>query len=167
MLYTWTSPYPAPKVTGVTEGTLKVPTLVSSDWRPAKTDRGSRFISVQTESGGYAELDVNSTVIATPYGNSSVSVNERLPLTELRSAYVRLRSFGTTTSTDANCQCSGGLAPVTISLNVGLPSGVTVTVEQLQELLGIAVSALSEAVTTGTVVPLSAASEVSRGAINL
>jgi hypothetical protein len=165
-MFNWTNPYTPPEKAGVTAGTINVPTFVPSDWRLTKRDAasGNRYICSNTETGGYAELDINQTNVANIYGNSNVAANEQLSLLSGRSAYVRLRLFGP--AADETCDCMSGLAPVSVSMNVTLPTGVTITDGNIQDIVGVVCSVFSEAITSGTVVPMSDAVEMSLGAIN-
>lgn len=165
LMFSWTNPYTPPEKAGVTEGTISVPTFVPSDWRLTKRDTaGNRYLCYNTETGGYAELDINQNNIANIYGNSSVAANEQLPLISGRSAYVRLRLFGP--ASDAECNCISGLAPVSVAVNVTLPTGVSVTTENIQDIFGVVCSVFSEPQSEGTVVPFDDAAEMSMGAIN-
>lgn len=164
---TWITPYATPSVTGVTAGTISVPTLIPQDWALAKSEVGkNRYISANAN-GGYIELDVASSTVSTPYGQSKVAANEAIVGLVGQSAYIRVRAFGSVQSACEGDCTDGQLAPVSVAINVTTPSGVTITNEQLQELVGIAVSGLSDVVTEGTVVPLSHVPEIALGAINI
>lgn len=165
MSKTWTNPYPAPVVTGVTEGTLKVPTIKTQDWNLLTQVPGrNRYISVTDN--GYAELEIAASTVSSPYGNSKVAPNEAIPGLVGQSAYVRLRCFGAVN--DPDCQCmDDALAPVSVSVNVTIPSGITITDSDIASIAGVALSALSTAITSGTVVPFNNAKDIALGAINL
>lgn len=165
-MFNWINPYSSPESAEVTAGTITVPTFVPSHWRLTKRDAasGNRYICTDPETGGYAELDINQTNVANIYGNSNVAANEQLSLVSGRSAYVRLRLFGSATSTD--CECISGVAPVSVSMNVTLPTGVTITDDDIQDIVGVVCSVFSEPITSGTVVPMSDAVEMTFGAIN-
>lgn len=167
-ILSWTPAYTASNPTGVTSGTITVPTLKPADWtiKSHSADR-SEYINRNAD-GGYTELQIASTNVSNPYGASKVAQNEQIPGLASRSAYVRLREFGLASApADSACCPIGGLAGVTCSVNITLPSGVNVTTKQMQDLLGIAISALSSAITTGTVIPLSNVDEVVLGATDI
>lgn len=165
MSKTWNNPYPAPTKAGVTEGTLKVPTLIPQDWNLITQVPGrNRYIA--TSSNGYAELEIASSAVSSPYGNSKVAPNQAIIGLVGQSAYVRLRMFGTVTDPECTCK-DDAVAPVSVSINVTIPSGIAISNSELQSIAGVALSALSNAVTSGTVVPLDNASDVALGAINL
>lgn len=167
-MMSWTPAYTASNPTGVTSGTITVPTLKPADWtiKSHSADR-SEYINRNAD-GGYTELQIASTNVSNPYGSSKVAQNEQIPGLAARSAYVRLREFGVASvPAEATCCAPSGLAGVTCSINMSLPSGVTITTQQMQDLLGIAISALSAAITNGTVVPLSNVDEIVLGATDI
>lgn len=166
---TWTPAYTASNPTGVTSGTITVPTLLPSDWTvKSHTSDRSEYIN-RNANGGYSELQISTANITNPYGNSRVALNEQIPGLATRSAYVRLRQFGVASEDSASSACCsvGGLAGVTCSLNFAIPTGVTITTKQMQDMLGIVISTMSSAITSGTVVPLSNVDEIVLGAVDI
>lgn len=163
-MLSWTNPYSPPTIAGVTAGTLSVPTFVPSDWRLTKRDAAGNKYVHYNENGGFAELEVNQTVVNNIYGNSGVAANEQVALLQGRSAYARLRLFGP--ASDAKCECMSGLAPISVAMNITVPTGTTVTTANIQDIAGVLVSVFSDAITSGTVVPFDDALDMSMGAIN-
>lgn len=159
--------YTPPSIAGVTNGTISVPPFKGQDWRlKDRNADGNKYVYFNNENGGQAELEIRSSVVSNIYGNSGVLANQQLPLLQGKSAYVRLRCFGPVEQ-DPECGCTTGLAPVSASVNVTFPSGVNVTLENIQDILSVAISALSVVDTDNNeVIPLGDSLAIANGAVN-
>lgn len=163
-MFSWTNPYTPPEMAGVTAGTVSVPPFRPLDWRlTSRTANGNKYVCYNP-AGGIAELEVNQTNVSNIYGNSNVAANEQLPLLSGRSAYVRLRMFGFAEEID--CDSMSGLAPLSVSVNVTVPTGCQITTKNIQDVLSVALSAFSEPDISGQVEPMSDTMEMAMGAIN-
>jgi hypothetical protein len=167
-MLTWTNPISA-QMTTEGSGAIQVPIINPGAWALQKMGEGRNKYICANVQGGYAELEIASSTVGAPYGQSKVAANETIPGLVGNSAYIRLRAFGQAEAKDS-VDLPGlveGLAPVSVSVNVTVPSGVTVTTQQMQELAGAAISALSTVDGEGIVVPFSNVPEVALGAVNL
>jgi hypothetical protein len=161
-MFEWQNPY-SPSTEAGQAGTMKVPSFILSDWRLVKNDAtGVRYVHLG-EDPGYAELDLNSTTVNNLYGNSSVAGNEQLTLLKGRSVYARLRLFGLA----VDPQGPNGLAPISVSMNITVPTGVVLLENDLQEIVETLLSAFSTPTRSADeeVKPLSDVMEMSRGAL--
>lgn len=165
-MYTWTTPYASPTVSGVTKGTISVPTLIPGDW--SVTNRGIgevTYISTVNGAGGLihpAELYMRVSNPNDLYKDSKVPLAEQIAGLKGRTVYTRLRLFGTAVDSESNLDFS---VPLTVSTTVTVPVGVNTSVANYNDALAVAISALSNAVTSGTVAPLSRVDAFAGGAV--
>lgn len=174
-MYIWTPGYTQSTPAGTTDGTLKIPTLKPSDFHLIEEKAGETIYRATSSDGSLGavfgtELHVSCSEVSNPYNAltkaSKTPVNMRIPGLSSRNAYVRVVAAGTATD-EGGGTLPAAIAPVTCSVNIGIPMGVNLSTEQLREQLALAVAALSNVVTTGTVSVLSDAVPVSIGAVNI
>lgn len=161
----WVNVYAPPEKAGVTPGTLTVPPFVNSDWKLTnRSTNGNKYVCYNKDGYGYAELEINNNTVSNLYGNSAVAANEQLPLVTGRSAYCRLRVFGV--ARDEAEQADVGLAPLSVAMNVTLPTGLALATDDIQDVASVVISALSTVV-DNTVEPYGGTLDVSLGAVNI
>lgn len=162
-MFEWTNPYAPSEEEAAQAGTISVPPFILSDWRLVKNDAtGVRYVHLD-ENLGYAELDLNSNTVNNLYGNSSVAGNEQLTLLKGRSVYARLRLFGLA----VDPQGPNGLAPISVSMNITIPTGVALMENDLQEVVQTLLSAFAtpQHNSDEACKPFSDVLEMSRGAL--
>lgn len=175
-MYIWTPGYVQSTPAGTTDGTLTIPTLKPSDFHLVEEKAGETIYRASSADGSLGavfgtELHVSCSEVNNPYNAltkaSKTPANMRIPGLSSRNAYVRVVAAGSATDEDEPGILPDAVAPVTCSVNLGIPMGVQVTTEQLKAQLALAVAALSNIVTSGTVSALSDAVPISIGAVNI
>lgn len=173
MVYTnWTMPYAAPSVSGVTAGTLSVPTLNPQDWNILKRQTGlvtyRTIADTSTNLIKGAELSIGTSLLVEPYktGNGNtrpVPLSAQIPGLQSQKVYCRISQYG---------ECKDALnnvyiAPVRMSITLEVPVGVDTTDANYKEMASLVISALSDAVTSGTVQIMSHVPDIAGGSIEI
>lgn len=174
-MYIWTPGYTQSTPAGTTDGTLTIPTLKPSDFHLVEEKVGETIYRATSQDGSIGaicgtELHVSCSEVSNPYNAltkaSKTPANMRVPGLTSRNAYVRVVAAGSVRDEGTDI-LPDAVAPITCSVNLGIPMGVSITTEQLKAQLALAVAALSNIVTTGTVSALSDAVPISIGAVNI
>lgn len=174
-MYIWTPGYTQSTPAGTTDGTLTIPTLKPSDFHLIEEKVGETIYRATSQDGSIGaicgtELHVSCSEVSNPYNAltkaSKTPANMRVPGLTSRNAYVRVVATGSVIDESTGI-LPDAVAPITCSVNLGIPMGVSITTEQLKAQLALAVAALSNIITTGTVSALSDAVPISIGAVNI
>lgn len=169
---TWTPSYTAPTVSGVTGGAITVPTFKPADWSLIGDDVNSATYRTNiVDTTGLitgTELTVKCSTISNPYAadkQRSIPLSNQAVGLVSRKVYAKLTDYGAATVTgDTDSTCS---IPLRISMAIEVPFGVAITDSVLKDQTALVISALSNALTAGTVVPMSHVSAIAGGAVRI
>lgn len=168
----WTPSYTAPTVSGVTGGTMTVPTFKPADWSLISDDTNSATYRTNiVDNTGLVvgtELTVKCSTITNPYTadkQRSIPLSSQAPGLVSRKVYAKMTDYGTASSNaQSETICT---VPLRISMAIEVPFGVAIDDATLKDQTAILISALSNALTSGTVAPMSHVSAIAGGAVRI
>lgn len=172
VLNNWTSPYAAPIVSGVTGGTLSVPTLVPLDWNIVS--REPQLVVYRTTNSDLlstaiaAELSIGVSNRDNPYNAKDmvrkVPLGLQAPGLQSHVVYSKVTLFG---QAEDDASSAAFVVPLRTSISIEIPQGVDVTKANLINCMQINLSALCDAITAGTVDIFSHVADISGGSIEI
>jgi hypothetical protein len=172
----WTPSYPAPSVSGVTEGTIEVPTVVTEDWALKESSFDSATYTCTKLNGSAIgqvnlpcvdEVRLKVSVVNNPYGTdkfNNVPASWRIPGLSARKVYIQYIAQGTCLP-DQGDDAPWTVAPLKASIALEIPTGVVVTKENLIDTIQKMLSFGTPVITSGETDPLGRVLAMQNGAL--
>jgi hypothetical protein len=163
-------------VSGVTEGTIEVPTVVTEDWALKESSFDSATYTctkIEPTSTGQInypcvdEVRLKVSVVSNPYGTdkfNNVPASWRIPGLSARKVYIQYIAQGICPATDSGTD-PVAVAPIKASIAMEIPTGVTVTKANLIDTIQKMLSFGTPVITSGETDPLGRVLAMQNGAL--